>query len=149
LIVDTGSAVTWIGAKKEYLKTQNSVDLHQHMEVHLENGIMMGYEYRDIVTFGDDVISQQLICDAYEVTNVFGTDGILGLGPVGLTRGTLENAPTMTVPTVTRNLYILGVIPEEVISIFFLPTLPNSPTYGEITFGGTNPIRYPGQIAYV
>src|SRR6267154_2276300 len=151
LLVDTGSSVTWIGANKNYLRTRTSVDLNQRMEVPYMTGTMLGNEYSDTVTLGYGlVISQQAIGFASSQSlDLFGLDGILGLGPVDLTRGFLENAPTTTIPTVTGNLYTLGAIPQEVISIFFLPTLPNSRNYGQITFGGTDPTRYSGQIAYV
>src|SRR6267154_5754227 len=145
LIVDTGSAVTWIGAKKKYLKTRTSVNLNQRLQVPYLSSTVSGYLYSDTVTLGDGlVISQQAIGAASQVPDLSGLDGILGLGPVRLSRGDLENAPTTTIPTVTRNLYIQGVIPQEVISIFLLPSLSDSRTYGEITFGGTNPTRYPG-----
>jgi len=153
LIVDTSSSVTWIGADEDsrYLETSTSVNLNQRVRVGYDYGTMSGDEYNDTVTLGDGlVIPQQAICNASsEAPNLFGMDGILGLGPVDLTRGAMENALMTTMPTVTRNLYTLDAIPQEVISIFFLPTIPNSRTYGEITFGGTDPTRYPGQIAYV
>ena len=96
------------------------------------------------------MISQQAIGFASSQSpNLFGMDGMLGLAPVGLSRGKLVNAPKTTIPTVTRNLYTQNVITHEVISIFFLPAILNSHTYGEITFSGTDPTRYPGQIAYM
>src|SRR6267154_489821 len=45
LIVDTGSANTWIGAKKKYLKTRSSVNLNQRVEVPYPFGTMLGNEY--------------------------------------------------------------------------------------------------------
>ena len=151
LIVDTGSVNTWIGAgNKKYLETPTCVNLNHPVQIRYRSGTMLGDEYSDTVTLGYGlVIPQQWICEASQAPNLFGIDGILGLGPVGLTRGTLQNAQTTTIPTVTQNLYTQGVIPQEVISIFLLPAISNSHTYGEITFGGTDPTGYPGQIAYV
>src|SRR6267154_4848844 len=127
LIVDTGSAVTWIGAKRKYLKTRTSVNLSQRVRIHYNAGTMSGYEYNDTVTLGDGLVTSQqaigVVSSSSKPPNLFGMDGLLGLGPVGLTRGDLVNAPTTTIPTVTRNLYTMGTIPEEVISIFFLPTI--------------------------
>src|SRR6267154_4731133 len=139
LVVDTAGAVTWIGASKRYLETRTSVYLGQLMQVPYKARTVSGYEYSDTVTLGDGlVIPQQAICASSRDPNVFGLDGILGLGPVGFTSGTLQNAPTTTIPTVTGNLYTLGAIPQEVIGIFFLPSISNSRTYGGITFGRTD-----------
>ena len=112
---------------------------------------MLGNEYSDTVTLGDGlVIPQQSICNASQFPNLFGIDGILGLGPVGLTRGTLQNAQATTIPTVTQNLYTQGVISQEVIGIFFPPTtVADEPAYGQITFGGIDTWWTTGEIAYM
>jgi len=150
LIVDTGSVNTWIGAgNKKYLETPTCVNLNHPVQIRYRSGTMLGDEYSDTVTLGYGlVIPQQSICNASQAFKLFGIDGILGLGPVGLTRGTLQNAQSTIIPTVTQNLYTQGAIPQEVISIFFFPSVPSWVIYGEITFGGTDPNRYTGEIAY-
>src|SRR6267154_4281644 len=62
LLVDTGSAVTWLAKRKKYLKTQTSVNLNQRLRVPYMSSTMLGDEYSDTVTLGDGlVISQQAI----------------------------------------------------------------------------------------
>lgn len=73
-------------------------------------------------------------------------DGILGIGPVGLTRGTVANTPT--VPTVTDNLKSQGTISTEVIGISYEPTASGAVTNGELTFGGVDSMKYTGTISY-
>ena len=152
LIIDTGSSNTWIGANTKYQETLSSFNLDQPVEIRYMSGDMIiGDEFSDTVNLGGDlVILQQSFCNASQWFELDGVDGVLGLGPVGLTRGTLQNAQATTIPTVTQNLYTQGVISQEVISIYFTPTIGegNEPDYGVITFGGTDPAWYTGEIAY-
>lgn len=76
------------------------------------------------------------------------TDGILGIGPLDLTAGTLTNEPLATIPTVTQNLYKQGIISEIVVGISFEPTTSSEVTNGELTFGGIDPAKYTSTIAY-
>lgn len=54
----------------------------------------------DNLTLGNTVISQS-IGVAEQSQGLNGLDGILGLGPVGLTAGTLASEPQTTIATVT------------------------------------------------
>jgi len=111
--------------------------------------MVIGNEFIDTVDLGGDlVIPHQSFCNDSRWFTVRGVDGILGLGPVGLTRGTLRNEQDTTIPTVTHNLYSQGIISQEVISIYFTPITGDVPDYGVITFGGTDPVRYTGTIRY-
>ena len=77
----------------------------------------------DTVTLGPGlVIEQQQIGVAIISQGFEGVDGILGVGPVDLTQGTLQNDPNAFVPTVSDNLLSQGAISEEVLGIFFAPT---------------------------
>jgi len=114
---------------------------------------MLGTEYTDTITLGSGlVITEQLICVASTSAgfgSVESVDGILVLGPVVLTQGTLLNEPTTTIPTVTQNLYNQRIIAQEVFSISFEPTSQSPPvTSGELTFGGTDFTKYTDSIAY-
>lgn len=102
-------------------------------------GYLSGEEYIDTVMLSPDlVISQQSIGVAYHPgefllsTGVY-ADGILGLGPVDLTIGTVNG--TDTVPTVMDNLFSQGQVSNEMFGIYYLPFSKWSTT-GEITFGG-------------
>ncbi|KAG1765088.1 aspartic peptidase domain-containing protein [Suillus occidentalis] len=135
LIVDTGSSNTWVGAAAAYVKTSTSVNT--------------GTEYTDTVSFGSGLtITKQSIGVASTAIGFTGVDGILGIGPVGLTKGSLTNSPKTTIPIITENLHSEGIIPEMVVSVSFEPTTSLSITNGELTFGGTDATKYTGSIAY-
>ncbi|KAG1724851.1 aspartic peptidase domain-containing protein [Suillus lakei] len=128
LIVDTGSSNTWVGCH------------HPPVAVSYGSGSFSGTEYTDTVTLGSGLtITQQSIA---------GVDGILGIGPLDLTQGTLTNSPATTIPTVTQNLYTQGTISQMVVGVSFEPTTSQSVTNGELTFGGTDATKYTGTIAY-
>ena len=78
-------------------------------------------------------------------------DGILGIGPVDLTSGTVSDGKP--VPTVTDNLYKEKLISAESIGISYVPTTGTSSSSGalmngELTFGGTDSSKYTGEITY-
>lgn len=75
-----------------------------------------------------------------------GYDGILGLGPVDLTEGTVIGAGS--IPTVPDNLSDQGFISTEVIGISYTPAQSSSQS-GELTFGGTDDSKYVETITYV
>jgi len=92
------------------------------------------------------VIDSQSIGVASDSTGLDGLDGILGLGPVDLTEGTVSNANT--VPTVMDNLYTQGTISSDVLGVFFSPTSSDDSS-GELTFGGYDESKFTGSISYV
>ncbi|KAG1757238.1 aspartic peptidase domain-containing protein [Suillus lakei] len=149
LIVDTGSSNTWVGATTAYVKTSTSVDTGEPVAVSYGSGSFSGTEYTDTVTLGSGLtITQQSIGVAATSTGFTGVDGIIGIGPLDLTEGTLTNEPATTIPTVTDNLYTQGTISEVVVGISFEPTTTEAVTNGELTFGGTDATKYTGAIAY-
>ncbi|KAG2120499.1 aspartic peptidase domain-containing protein [Suillus discolor] len=152
LIVDTGTSDTWIGAKKAYTRTSTSINTEEPMKVIYGSGSAYfdGFEYIDNFTFSSGLtISQQSFGVALDTSGTFGgADGILGLGPVDLTAGTLTDEPTTTIPTVTDNLHSQGIIHREVVSISFEPiTEVMEVVNGELTFGGTVRNKH-GPITY-
>ncbi|KAG1864674.1 aspartic peptidase domain-containing protein [Suillus subalutaceus] len=149
LIVDTGSSNTWVGAGTAYVKTSTSVNTGQPVAVGYGSGSFSGTEYTDTVTLGSGLtITKQSIGVASTASGFTGVDGILGIGPVDLTEGTLTNSPTATIPTVTDNLDSQGTISQKVVSVFFGPTTSQTITNGELTFGGTDAAKYTGDIGY-
>ena len=150
LLIDTSSANTWVGAAKPYAKSRTTVNLYQRVVVPYGNGVMNGDVYSDTVTFGGNIrITEQLIgaARAPNSPNVKGADGVMGLGPVALTQGTLTNQPMVTIPTVTQNLYTQGTISQELFSLSFQPMGTNSVTFGTLTFGAIDP-RYTGTMGW-
>ncbi|KAG6330644.1 hypothetical protein ID866_8446 [Astraeus odoratus] len=150
LIVDTGSSNTWVGASTPYKPTNTSVDSNEPVSVTYGSGSFSGTEWYDTVTLASDlIIPNQSIAVASTSTGFDGVDGIVGIGPVDLTQGTLTNEPNTYIPTVTDNLYSQGTISEEVIGVSFEPTTSTYVTNGELTFGGVDSTKYTGSINYV
>ncbi|KAF8140531.1 aspartic peptidase domain-containing protein [Boletus edulis] len=113
------------------------------------SGSFSGEEYIDTVTLGSGLtITQQSIGVASTSTGFQGVDGILGIGPEDLTQGTLTNAQSTEIPTVTQNLFSQGTISEIVVGVFFAPTTSQTDTNGELTFGGTDSTKITGSITY-
>ncbi|EGO05010.1 hypothetical protein SERLA73DRAFT_82569 [Serpula lacrymans var. lacrymans S7.3] len=148
LIVDTGSSNTWVGAGTAYKETSTSVDTDEPVSVTYGSGSFSGTEYTDTVTLGSLTITTQSIGVAQTSTGFSGVDGILGIGPLDLTEGTLTDEQDATIPTVTDNLYSQGTIPEAVVGVSFEPTTSEEVTNGELTFGGTDSTKYTGAITY-
>ncbi|KAG1842526.1 acid protease [Suillus subalutaceus] len=148
LLVDTGSSNTWIGANKAYDKTSTSQDTGNAFYVtYGDNSYVSGEEYTDTVTLNSDlVIDHQSIGVASETSGMGDLDGILGLGPVDLTEGTVSN--TNEVPTVMDNLYEQQTISSEVLGVFFAPASSDD-SGGELTFGGYDASKITGDINYV
>ncbi|KAG0045743.1 hypothetical protein BGZ83_009022 [Gryganskiella cystojenkinii] len=138
LLLDTGSSNTWVGANKTYVPTSSSNDTGNTVSVAYGSSSFSGKEYTDTVTLSPGlVVPKQSIGIASSSTGFKGLDGILGLGPVDLTQGTVSN--TASVPTVTDNLYSQGTISESVVGIGL----------GNITFGGYDASETVGPVDYV
>lgn len=157
LIVDTGSSNTWVGANNVYVKTSTSEQTSNSVsggDIRAEkgSGSFSGTEYTDQVTLASGlVVSGQSIGVASESNGFNGVDGILGLGPVDLTVGTLSPDTSSAIPTVVDNLFSQGTISEHVCSISFEPITDSSgiqQNAGQITFGGTDSSMYTGSITY-
>jgi hypothetical protein len=90
------------------------------------------------VTFGGLTVSSQSIGVARSSSGFDGVDGILGVGPVDLTEGTVSGAST--VPTFLDNLYRQGTISSEVLGVYFQPESgsDDDDANGELTLGGTD-----------
>ncbi|KAG1790291.1 acid protease [Suillus plorans] len=145
LLIDTGSSNTWIGADLPYKPTSTSHNTGNTINVSYGSGSMSGKEYTDTVTLGPDlVIKNQGIGVASSAQGFEGVDGILGVGPVDLTRGTVSN--TTDVPTVTDNLYAQGTISSNSLGISYEPSSTANVSNGELTFGGTDSTKYTGTL---
>ena len=85
-----------------------------------------------------------------------GVEGVLGVGPVSLTKGTLSPDKDRTIPTVMKNLKSQRLIEKEVLGVYFAPLTSNDDTGeysmpdpcfpsnlrsidGALTYGGTDP----------
>ncbi|KAF8191217.1 aspartic peptidase A1 [Pholiota molesta] len=150
LVVDTGSSNTWVGADTSYTKTSTSAKTSNSVSVTYGSGSFSGIEYTDSVTLTSNLVAvKQSIGVASKSSGFTGVDGILGLGPVELTVGTLSPGSESSIPTVTDTLYSHGLINAHTIGISFEPTTVNEVINGEITWGGTDSSKFTGSIAYM
>jgi len=149
LLIDTGSSNTWVGANTEYKKTSTSKDTGRSVTVSYGSGSFSGTEYTDQVTLAPSlVIKSQSIGVASTSQGFNGVDGILGIGPVDLTEGTIGG--TTPVPTITDNLFKQGTISAESIGIFYQPsTSAGAVSNGELDFGTVDSSKITGDVNYV
>jgi hypothetical protein len=146
LLIDTGSSNTWVGAGKKYTPGSTSVNTRNQVTVTYGSGSFSGTEFTDTVTLGTGlVIKGQSIGVASKATGFQDVDGILGIGPVDLTTGTVTN--TTSVPTVTDNLFSQKTISTESIGISFEPTDGNA-LNGELSFGNPDTSKFTGSITF-
>ncbi|KAI9070303.1 acid protease [Trametes sanguinea] len=153
LLIDTGSSNTWVGAGKAFARTNTTKDTGNLVEVTYGSGFVFGtsrVEFTDQVTLAPGlVIQDQSIGAAIESQGFDGVDGIIGIGPVDLTCGTLIPALTDCIPTVTDNAFTQGLIPAHEIGISFAPTQSLEATNGELTFGGIDESKFTGPLNFV
>lgn len=108
LFVDSGSANTWVGHNKSYVHTKTSFRTNDNISITYGDGTINGREYLDQITLSPSLIVTNQSIGVDDRTGDFSThggitlDGIIGIGPVGQTAGTLTTRPSnYTVPTVT------------------------------------------------
>ncbi|KAG2070274.1 family A1 protease [Suillus decipiens] len=149
LILDSGSANTWVRASN-YVETGTSFCTGQPVAVNYDSGFFSGTEWLDYVTVGPGLtVIRQSIGVANEIAGFHDYDGLIGIGPVAMTVGSLRDSRTEPIPTVTDSLFGQGTISENVLGLFFQPYVnPPLETTGQITFGGTDPTMYNGNIVY-
>lgn len=148
LIVDTGSANTFIGASQAYNPTSSSFNTGSTFSITIEADEATGNLFDDQVTLASGLVIEKQIIGVATTTRGFeGVDGVLGLGPVDLTQGTSNSGET--IPTVTDNLFSNGIIIENLFALSFEPSTQDSETNGEIEFGGIDASKYTGSISYV
>ncbi|KIK55665.1 hypothetical protein GYMLUDRAFT_47631 [Collybiopsis luxurians FD-317 M1] len=148
LVVDTGSSNTWVGANKPYNATSTSTNTGDAVFEFYGSGAFIGTEFIDRITLSSSlVINNQSIGVASDSEGFEDVDGILGIGPVDLTKGTVENVDT--VPTVTDNLFAQGTIAQNLVAISFQPATTEDDNSGQLTFGGTDSSKFTGEITFV
>ncbi|KAH9848588.1 family A1 protease [Lenzites betulinus] len=152
LLIDTGSSNTWVGARPldNPFVPSLSTSLPQNLvSVEYGSGFVTGIEVTDRLTFASgQVIENQSIGTALLSSGFTDVDGIIGLGPVNLTCGTLL-VGSACIPTVTDNAFTQGVISQNIIGISFDPTDTLDNTNGELTFGGIDDSKFTGPLNFV
>lgn len=145
LLVDSASGNTWIGADQEYTITSTSTSTGDAVAVSYGSGNFSGQEYLDTITLNSLSVSNQSIGVANQYQGFHGVDGVLGIGPMSLTKGTVSN--TDTVPTIMDNLFSQNSINSEILGVYFVPASEEDPT-GTLTFGGSNSSLMTSDITY-
>ncbi|PFH52246.1 hypothetical protein AMATHDRAFT_46374 [Amanita thiersii Skay4041] len=149
LLIDTGSSNTWVGAGRAYVVTSTSVRTADSVSVTYGSGSFSGTEFIDTVSITSGlVIPQQSIGVASRSSGFDGFDGILGIGPVDLTLGTLSPDRNTLIPTVTDNAFSRGVITANEIGISFEPTNSLESLNGELTWGGIDSSKFAGSLTF-
>ncbi|KAL1710918.1 aspartic peptidase domain-containing protein [Schizophyllum commune] len=146
LIVDTGSSNTWVGAAKPYTPSDTSQNTGKPVGVAYGSGYFVGEEFIDRVTLSKQLVIDKQSIGVAEISNgIAPFDGILGVGPIDLTAGSLLLNRTEEIPTVTDNLYSQGTIARPALGVYFAPAASDSPG-GALTFGGADSSLYTGQL---
>lgn len=145
LLVDTASGNTWIGADQDYTITSTSTGTGNTVSVSYGSSNFSGKEYLDTITLSSLSISNQSIGVANKYQGFRGVDGVFGIGPVSLTKGTVSNMDT--VPTIMDNLFSQASIHSEVLGVYFVPVSEEDAT-GTLTFGGWNSSLMTSDITY-
>ncbi|EIW85612.1 acid protease [Coniophora puteana RWD-64-598 SS2] len=149
LVVDTGSSNTFVGTGKKYVRTNTSVSTNENVNVTYGQGFFTGKEYIDQVTLAPGlVIKNQSIGDALKFAYFDGVDGIVGVGPVDLTTGTLAPDENEAIPTVLNNALKQGLIEEEILGVSFKQAGQYNDTNGALTYGGIDSSLYTGDLTY-
>ncbi|TFL03665.1 aspartic peptidase A1 [Pterulicium gracile] len=149
LIVDTASSNTWIGNGRSYVITPTSRPTGSEVGVSYGSAQFIGNQVLDqLILAPGKVIANQSIGVATDSVGISASDGILGLGPVGLTLGTLFPAVDETIPTVVDNLFTQGTIDAHQVSVTFSPSNQISNVNGEITWGGINRDKIAGPVGF-
>jgi len=140
--------ISWVGANKAYKQTSTSKSTRNTVNVSYGSGSFSGTEFIDQVTLGGSlVIENQSIGVAHKATGFSDVDGILGIGPLDLTEGTVSNTPN--VPTVTQNLFTQKVIPNDSIGISYEPTTTEGAVNGELSFGSVDTSKTTSDVTFV
>ncbi|KAG2073031.1 acid protease [Suillus decipiens] len=148
LIVDSASAITWVGASLPYL-SRSGVDTGEPVAVNYRYGSFRGTIFEDEFYFGvGQLIIPRMRIGVASTSQGITADGVLGIGPTVSGTGALQNSPEETISTVTDRLVEQGTINRPIVGIFFQPIAANTVNHGEITFGGTHPSMYDDKIRY-
>ncbi|CAM0140779.1 unnamed protein product [Umbelopsis sp. WA50703] len=149
LLVDSGSSNTWVGNNKKYVKTSTSHDTGLSVVIAYGSGNMTGEEYIDRLSLHPDLTVEHQSIGVANFSTIGGSeDGIIGIGPLDLTLGTLSDKKLL-VPRVQDNLYHDGTIDNNVVGVSFAPTNIANQSNGVVTFGGVDNTKFLGLLDYV
>lgn len=154
LIVDSGSAYTWVGANTSnpYIPGPNSIATGQNVSVPYGSGNFTGFEFIDTIVIGDNdiIIHNQQFGSAVTSFGFEGVDGILGIGPQDRTFNTTGDNPLTLIPTVSDQMLKQNIISKNVTSVSLSPlTTADFVVDGEVVFGGIDTSKFIGNLTFV
>ncbi|KAG2358748.1 aspartic proteinase [Suillus spraguei] len=151
LVVDTGSAVTWIGASTPYKLTGTSYDTEKVIQGTYASASFIGKLFTDTVIFSDGLTVTKMPIGVASEWKGMPHDGVLGIGPRILSRGTVKSAPSKQFLTVTDRLFFQRKISQPLVGLYFQPSTLEEDDNGTLIFGGvaTDPDFNIGSIAYI
>ncbi|KAG2364418.1 family A1 protease [Suillus spraguei] len=148
LVVDSSSANIWLGADTKYKPTDTSFNTERRVGATYGSGSFEGILWTDTLTLYKGVTITEMPISVASESEGLVDDGVLGIGPTGLTLHTLRDSPEEPIPTVTDCLYKQGIISQPLVGMFFKPALKDANDDGELSFGDTDPVMYVGEIVY-
>ncbi|KAG2353489.1 aspartic peptidase domain-containing protein [Suillus spraguei] len=157
LTVSTGSAITWIGADRLYRPTGTAFNSRRPMRITYPSSFFAGMIYNNImrILFADTVeITDGYTIDGMDIgvatpeTRGASYDGMLGIGPRTLSRGSIPTQPERTLATVTERLWMQGSIAWPLVGLFFRPSTQVYNGGGRLVFGEEHPGFDIGNIGY-
>lgn len=178
LLIDTGSANTWVGSGQNYTQTSSSVNTGMNVSVGYGSGGFKGVECAlfllifywwiggrrirkngslkrlyfwvdtDVLTLSDSLVVTNQSIGVATTSTGFSDYD----GILGLAPVALTKNTVDgvdIVPTVSNNLASQGTISSEIVGISFAPTTTEPNANGVMTFGGPGEELYEGEIEYV
>ncbi|KAG6329846.1 hypothetical protein ID866_9243, partial [Astraeus odoratus] len=150
LIVDTGSAYTWVGARQDNPYLEGFASRATGVTVQCAYGgdlvTFKGETYNDTIALGDLIIDRQGIGVPTEVRGFSANiDGLLGLGPTRLTIG--MGSDGRPIPTVIDNLYSERTISSPFLGVYLVPLGVESS--GHLSFGEIDGTVLTSDVKYV
>ncbi|KAG2366862.1 aspartic peptidase A1 [Suillus spraguei] len=141
LIVDSASAITWIGAGTPYLSFSGE-DTEERVAVNYRYGSFEGTISEDDIFITEGVTVRGMRFGVASTARGIDADGVFGIGP------TSSGLEAQTMPSIIDRLFQQGTIRLSIIGVFFQPITVNKVNHGELTFGGTNPSLYYQKVEY-
>ncbi|KAG2358441.1 family A1 protease [Suillus spraguei] len=145
LIVDSASAITWVGAGTPYVGF-GGADTEEPVAVNYRYGSFEGTIWKDNIILTEKLTITGMDIGVASTSRGVVADGVLGIGPTSSGPRALTGR---TIPTITDCLVRQGTIERPVVSIFFQPITANEVKHGELTFGGTRPSVYNYNLKYI
>ncbi|CAE7145028.1 unnamed protein product [Rhizoctonia solani] len=150
LLIDTGSAYTWINADRGYIKTETSIKQEgQEFFADYLWGFAFGAHYKDLVTLSPTLSIANMPFGVASFTDLEGIDGILGLGPASLSQGVLKPNNNELVPTIMDALVAQNQIRHNIFGLSFAPFTSQGKVDGRLSFGAVNRRKWTGKLNWV